>query len=116
MPYRPGKPTRYGSTAAALVECSVKVSPTLARLIRKSAENEPSNASATDALLMAAGIRPGEISRLRNALERALDESNNGARRPPSHVIRSRKQRSLLRTGIRKERSFAEIFVRQPNR
>jgi hypothetical protein len=112
MPYRPGKPTRYGSTAAALVECSVKVSPTLARLIRKSAEKEASNASATDALLMAAGIRPGEISSLRNALERALEESKQWREKAAlehDQVEKSKiaaadwdKERSLIRGDLRR--------------
>ena len=50
---RPGKPTRSSFSAIALVECSVRVSPTLARLIRKSAEKEVSGTSAKDALLTA---------------------------------------------------------------
>jgi hypothetical protein len=107
MTYRPGKPTRYGSTATALVECSVRVSPTLARLIRKSAEKEASNASATDALLMAVGIQPGEIASSRNALERASEESKQWrekAAREQDQVGKSKiaaadwdKERALIR-------------------
>ena len=59
---QPGKPTRSSSSAIALVECSVGVSPTLARLIRKSAEKEVSGTSAKDALLTAAGVQPGEVA------------------------------------------------------
>ena len=111
--YRPGKPTRYGISATTLVECSVRVSPTLARLIRKSAEKEASSASPTDALLMAAGIQPGETASLRKALERAQMKPTNGERRLLVNMIRSRNQRSLPRTGTKKERSFAMIFVRR---
>ena len=39
---RLGKPGQSNSSAIALIECSVRVSPTLARLIRKSAEKEGS--------------------------------------------------------------------------
>ena len=93
------------------------VAKTLARLIRKSAEKKANNASATNALLMAAGIQPGEIASLRNALERASEElPNNGARRLLANMIRSRNQRSLLRTGTRKERSFAVRMLRKGDR
>jgi hypothetical protein len=70
---RPDKPARYSSSAVALVECSVRVSPTLARLIRKSAEKEASGASATDALLTAAGIQPGEVATLHKELEQVSE-------------------------------------------
>jgi hypothetical protein len=113
MTYRPGKPTRYGISATALVECSVRVSPTLARLIRKSAEKEASNASATDALLMAAGIQPGEIASLRKALERASEESKQWrekAAREHDQVEKSKiaaadwdKERALIRGDLRKK-------------
>src|SRR5262249_34340640 len=69
------KPTRSGSSAIALVECSVRVSPTLARLIRKSAEKEASGTSAKDALLTAAGVQPGEVAILQRELQRAFEQS-----------------------------------------
>ena len=72
---RPGKPPRSSSSAVALVECSVRVSPTLARLIRKSAEKEVSGASANDALLTAAGVQPGEVATLQRELQQASEES-----------------------------------------
>ena len=72
---RPDKPVRYSSSAVALVECSVRVSSTLARLIRKSAEKEASGASATDALLTAAGIQPGEVATLHKKLELVSEEA-----------------------------------------
>ena len=67
-PSRPGKAARSSSSAVALVECSVRVSPTLARLIRKSAEKEVSGTSAKDALLTAAGVQPGEVATLQREL------------------------------------------------
>ena len=73
---RPGKPAQSSSSAIALIECSVKVSPTLARLIRKSAEKEMSGASAKDALLTAAGVQPGEVATLQRELQQASEESN----------------------------------------
>ena len=76
LPSRPDKPARYSSSAVSLVECSVRVSPTLARLIRKSAEKEASGASATDALLTAAGIRPGEVATLHKELEQVSEVAN----------------------------------------
>jgi hypothetical protein len=61
---RLGKSAQSNSSALALIECSVRVSPTLARLIRKSAEKEMGGAPAKDALLMAAGVQPGEVETL----------------------------------------------------
>ena len=72
---RPGKPARSSSSAVALVECSVRVSSTLARLIRKSAEKEVSGTSAKDALLTAAGVQPGEVATLQRELQQASEES-----------------------------------------
>src|SRR5262249_21228647 len=72
---RLGKPAQSSSSAIALIECSVKVSPTLARLIRKSAEKEMSGASAKDALLTAAGVQPGEVASLQRELKQASEES-----------------------------------------
>ena len=72
---RLGKPGQSNSSAIALIECSVRVSPTLARLIRKSAEKEMSGASAKDALLTAAGIQPGELPILQRELQQASEES-----------------------------------------
>jgi hypothetical protein len=74
---RPDKPGRYSSSAVALVECSVRVSSTLARLIRKSAEKEASGASATDALLTAAGIQPSEVATLHKRLELVSEEAKH---------------------------------------
>ena len=71
---QPGKPAQ-SSSAIALIECSVRVSPTLARLIRKSAEKEMSGASAKDALLTAAGVQPGEVATLQRELQQASEES-----------------------------------------
>ena len=75
-PSRPGKAARSSSSAVALVECSVRVSPTLARLIRKSAEKEVSGTSAKDALLTAAGVQPGEVAKLQKQLQQAFEESS----------------------------------------
>ena len=123
MTYRPGKPTRYGIAATTLVECSVRVSPTLARLIRKSAEKEASNASPTDALLMAAGIQPGETASLRKALERASDEANQWrekAAREHDQVEKSKiaaadwnKERALIRGDLRKATNSLKLAQQQ---
>jgi chromosome segregation ATPase len=72
------KPTGYIGSAVTLVECSVKVSSTLARLIRKSAEKEASGTSAPDALLSAAGIQPGEVGALKKKLELVSEEAHRG--------------------------------------
>ena len=72
---RAGKPAHSSSSAITLIECSVRVSPTLARLIRKSAEKEMSGASAKDALLTAAGVQPGEVPILQRKLQQASEES-----------------------------------------
>ena len=53
-------------SATSLVECAVRVSPTLARLIRKCAVTEAGGASPHDALLASAGIRAGEVEELRD--------------------------------------------------
>src|SRR5690349_3033203 len=63
------------SSALSLIECSVRVSPSLARLIRKSAEKEMSGFSAKDALLTAAGVQPNEIPILQRELQQASEES-----------------------------------------
>src|SRR6516225_2803803 len=91
---RPGKPAQSSSSAIALIECSVKVSPALARLIRKSAENEMSGASAKDALLTAAGVQPGEAANLQRKLQQASEESKRGARKPLVNTINLNSQRS----------------------
>jgi rubrerythrin len=74
---RPYKPDRYSSSAVALVECTVRVSSTLARLIRKIAEKEASGASTTDALLTTAGIQPGEVATLHKKLEQVSEEAKH---------------------------------------
>ena len=61
-------------SATSLVECTIRVSPTLARLIRKCAVTEAGGASAYDALFASAGIRPGEIEELRDEAERLVEE------------------------------------------
>jgi DNA repair exonuclease SbcCD ATPase subunit len=63
---RRNKPTQtHLDPALSLVECSVRVSHTLARLIRKCATLEAGGTSAHDALLASAGIQVGEIETLR---------------------------------------------------
>ena len=109
---RPDKPGRYSSSAVALVECSVRVSPTLARLIRKSAEKEASGASATDALLTATGIRPGEVATLHKELEQVSEVANQWrekAAREHGQLEQSKsaaaerdKERAVLRGDLRK--------------
>jgi predicted RNase H-like nuclease (RuvC/YqgF family) len=61
------RPTKRqeSKSAISLVDCTVRVSPTLARLIRKCAATETGGASAHDALLASAGVRAGEIEALR---------------------------------------------------
>jgi hypothetical protein len=60
------KPARtHLDPASSLVECSVRASPTLARLMRKCATLEAGGTSAHDALLASAGFRTGEIEALR---------------------------------------------------
>jgi septal ring factor EnvC (AmiA/AmiB activator) len=60
--------------ATSLVECAVRVSPTLARLIRKSAAAEAEGASAVDALLTPIGSRAGEVEQLRDQIKQLTDE------------------------------------------
>ena len=61
------RPTKRqeSKSAISLVDCTVRVSPTLARLIRKCAATEAGGASAHDTLLASAGVRAGEIEALR---------------------------------------------------
>jgi chromosome segregation ATPase len=108
----PDKPARYSSSAIALVECSVQVSPTLARLVRKSAEKEAGGASAKDALLAAAGIQPGELTTLRKEVEQASGEAGQwreqAARehrqleQTTTAVAQQDKERATLRADLRK--------------
>jgi hypothetical protein len=104
---RPDKPVRYSSSTVALVECSVRVSSTLARLIRKSAEKEASGASATDALLTAAGIQPGEIATLHRKLEQISEE----ARQWREKAARAHGQLELSKTAVA-ERDKEGAFLR----
>jgi hypothetical protein len=76
---RRNKPTQaHLDPALSLVECGVRVSPTLARLMRKCAILEAGGTSAHDALLASAGIRAGEIETLRDQtkrLEEAMEQA-----------------------------------------
>jgi chromosome segregation ATPase len=56
---------QVSKSAISLVDWTVQVSSTLARLIRKCATAEAGGASAHDALLASAGVRAGEIEALR---------------------------------------------------
>jgi len=68
---RRNKPTQtHLDPALSLVECSVRVSSRLARLVRKCAMLEAGGTSAHDALLASAGIRVGEIEALRAQTKR----------------------------------------------
>jgi hypothetical protein len=60
--------------ALSLVECSVRASPTLARLMRKCATLEAGGTSAHDALLASAGFRVGEIEALRAQAKQSDEE------------------------------------------
>ena len=62
------------NAATSLVECTVRVSPILARLIRKSATAESEGASPLDALLTPAGSRAGEVEQLRDQIKQLADE------------------------------------------
>ena len=61
-------------SAISLVDCTVRVSSTLARLIRKCAAMEAGGASAHDALLVSAGVRAGEIEALRDQKGQCAEE------------------------------------------
>src|SRR5437868_14884254 len=99
MQRRNKPPQTNFNPALSLVECSVRASPTLARLMRKCAALEAGGTSAHDALLASAGFQAGEIEALRTRakqseedlkqarereaqLQRALDQ-----RRPPSRNV-----------------------------
>ena len=60
--------------ASSLVECNVRASPTLARLMRKCATLEAGGTSAHDALLASAGFRAGEIEALREQAKQLEEE------------------------------------------
>ena len=69
------KPVRaHPDQASALVECSLRASPTLARLMRKCATLEAGGTSAHDALLASAGFRAGEIEALRAQAKQSEEE------------------------------------------
>jgi hypothetical protein len=71
----PGRQARQEQkSATSLVECAVRVSPTLARLIRKCAVTEAGGASPHDALLASAGIRAGEVEELRDQAKYLAEE------------------------------------------
>src|SRR3984893_5151464 len=72
---RRNKPTQTRlDPALSLVECSVRVSATLARLMRKCATLEASGTSAQGALLASAGFHAGEIEALRTHAKQSEEE------------------------------------------
>src|SRR5689334_25175438 len=72
---RRNRPTHTNfDPALSLVECSVRVSPTLARLMRKCATLEAGGTSAHDALLASAGFQAGEIEALRTRANQSEEE------------------------------------------
>src|SRR5580693_927145 len=72
---RRNKPTQaHLDPALSLVECGVRASPTLARLMRKCATLEAGGTSARDALLASAGFQAGEIEALRAKAKRSEGE------------------------------------------
>jgi hypothetical protein len=72
---RRNKPTQtHHDPALSLVECSVRVSPTLARLLRKCATLEAGGTSVHDALLASAGFQAGEIEALRAWAKQSKEE------------------------------------------
>ena len=75
-------------SAISLVDCTVRVSPTLARLIRKCASTEAGGASAHDALLASAGVRAGEIEALRDQ-KGQCDEELSHAREHAAQLQRA---------------------------
>ena len=69
------KPTQtHHDPALSLVECSIRVSPTLARLMRKCAALEAGGTSVHDALLASAGFQAGEIEALRAWAKQSKEE------------------------------------------
>jgi hypothetical protein len=74
--------------ASSLVECSVRASPTLARLMRKCATLEAGGTSAHDALLASAGFRAGEIEALR-AQAKQLEEELGQAQEREAQLQRT---------------------------
>jgi hypothetical protein len=109
---RPGKPAQSNSSAIALIECSVKVSPTLARLIRKSAEKEMSGASAKDALLTVAGVQPGKVATLQGELQQASEESKRW-REEAAREHGQLSQKSRLLSATTRRRFFSMTLVRR---
>jgi chromosome segregation ATPase len=71
---RPPRPAAGGSTAIGLVECAVKVSPSLARRLRKAAELEAAGAVPRDALLSAAGLSGKELDEQARQVEELSGE------------------------------------------
>jgi hypothetical protein len=59
---------------SSLVACAVRVSPTLARLLRKCANIEAAGASPQNALLTVAGFKAGEIEAQRGRAQQCLEE------------------------------------------
>ena len=90
------------------------MSPTLARLIRKSAEKEMSGASCKDALLTAAGVQPGEVATLQRELQQASEPNpSDGARKPLVSMVNLNSQRPQQLNGTRRELVFAATFVKR---
>ena len=89
---RRNKPTQtHLDPALSLVECSVRVSPTLARLMRKCATLEAGGTSAHDALLASAGFQAGEIEALRTR-EKQSEEELKQAREREAQLQRASDQ------------------------
>ena len=82
---RLGKSTQSNSSTLALIECSVRVSPTLARLIRKSAEKEIS----------------GSMDARKNQIKREYEEDVN---RKINDKYHQRQRRKLGKHDTRNEK------------
>src|SRR5580704_3918230 len=85
--------------ALSLVECNVRASPTLARLMRKCATLEAHGTSARDALLASAGFQAGEIEALRAQAKQSEEELKQAQEREaqPRHGKELKDIRRVLR-------------------
>ena len=114
---RRNKPTQtHFDPALSLVECSVRVSPTLARLMRKCATLEAGGTSAHDALLASAGFQAGEIEALRTRAKQSEDELKQ-ARDPAALAavtlvfdVQEPLQRVRLRSFVAGQPSYVSFF------
>ena len=111
---RTEKRIQQSSPAVSLVDCSVTVSPALARLIRKGAEQEAKGASALDALSIAAGMRPSDLAAANSQIQLASKEAMEWRAKFTAEHKRHEQLKTAMAATENEKHLFAENLGERP--